>query len=85
MTPEQRSLRARMAANTRWSREDPYDPTGSLPRARKAFEDRFARQVDPNGTLPLDERQRRADAARRAYFQRLALLSARARTVRRSR
>jgi hypothetical protein len=42
--------------------------------------DRFDRQVDPDGTLPPEERARRAAHARRAYFQGLALKSARARS-----
>ena len=40
---------------------------------------RFEREVDPDGTLSPDERARRAESKRRAYFQRLALKSARAR------
>jgi hypothetical protein len=47
--------------------------------ARAAFLSRFEREVDPNQTLPSDERKRRADAARKAYFTKLALQSARAR------
>jgi len=41
--------------------------------------DRFENAVDPEGTLPLAERQRRAEASKRAYFLRLALKSAQAR------
>ena len=40
---------------------------------------RFVDQVDPERRLPERERLRRADAARRAYFTRLAYLSARKR------
>ena len=40
---------------------------------------RFEIQVDPKGTLPPDERARRAEHARKAHFQRLALASARSR------
>ncbi len=46
---------------------------------RKAFLDGFERQVDPEGVLPIAERQRRAEHARKAYFTRLALKSSRAR------
>jgi hypothetical protein len=80
MTPEQRALRARIAAHTRWSREDPREGTAA---ARAAFNDRFEREVDPDGLLPRDERQRRAECARKAYFARLALASSRARRARR--
>jgi hypothetical protein len=77
--PSTRALTARIAANVRWSRENPNDPTGPLPRARAAFNARFEREVDPDGVLPEAERARRAQCARKAYYQRLALLSAQAR------
>ena len=76
LSPEQRVLRAQIAANTRWSKEDPKE--GTKP-ARAAFERRFELEVDPNGTLPVVERRRRAAAAMRAHMQRLALASSRAR------
>jgi hypothetical protein len=41
--------------------------------------DRFAKQVDPDGVLPPEERAKRADSARRAYFLGLAAKSAKAR------
>ena len=47
--------------------------------AAAAFDDRFIKLVDPNGRLSVTERARRAGFARRAYFARLALLSAKAR------
>jgi hypothetical protein len=54
MTPEQRRLRAKIAANARWSkymaREDQADA------ARSAIFARLERQVDPDGELPPDER-----------------------------
>jgi hypothetical protein len=53
--------------------------------ARAAFENRFTREVDPEGVLPLEERLRRAGMARKAYFARLALLSAQARRKRAAR
>lgn len=73
---EQRRLRAQIAANERWSREDPKE---GIKPARAAFERRFERQVDPDGVLPSAERKRRARAAMRAHMQRLALASSRAR------
>jgi hypothetical protein len=47
--------------------------------ARQAFLDRFERQVDPEGVLPADERARRAEHARKAYFTQLSLRSAQVR------
>ena len=69
-----------MAAYTLHSKFDPRETTRA---ARAAFEDRFVREVDPDRTLPEAERQRRAAAARKAYFTRLAYLSAKARRARR--
>jgi hypothetical protein len=51
--------------------------------ARTAFLARFEAEVDPDGALEQEERRRRAEHARRAYFTRLALASAKARRVRR--
>jgi len=75
--PGERSLQARIAANTRWSREDPHDPAGPLVRARAAYEARFYAGIPDD--LPAPERDRRAAAARRAHYQRLALASVKAR------
>jgi hypothetical protein len=41
---------------------------------------RFEREVDPDGVLTLAERAKRAEHAKKAYFQRLALKSASARS-----
>lgn len=76
-TPEQRVLAARIAAHSKWAQT--ADPTDATAPARKAFLDRFEREVDPDGVLPLTERARRANHARKAYFTRLALKSAKAR------
>ncbi len=46
---------------------------------RKAFLERFEREVDPEGVLPPAERQRRAGHLKKAYFTKLALASSRAR------
>lgn len=80
LTPEQRSLRASIAANVLHSKV--ADPSAFTEKARAAFLDRFEREVDPEGTLPPLERQRRAMHARKAYFQRLALKSAKVRSKR---
>jgi hypothetical protein len=69
-------MRARMAAYTLHARHDPRETTKA---ARSAFNQRFLDEVDPERRLPERERLRRADAARRAYFTRLAYLSARKR------
>jgi hypothetical protein len=69
MTPEQRRLRARIAANTRWSR--PMAREDAADTARSAFYARLERQVDPQGKLPPRERDRLVHAAARAFPARL--------------
>jgi hypothetical protein len=70
-------MRARLAAHSLHARVT--DPVAHTAPARRAFMDRFEREVDPDGELPIEERQRRAEHARKAYFLRLALASAKAR------
>lgn len=82
LTPEERRLRGSIAANAMWSRIE--DRTAHTAAARQAFLDRFEREVDPEGTLSAQERSIRAESARRAHFQRLALASAKARRARRA-
>ena len=77
MTPEQRILRARLAAHTLHAKTDSRAHTKP---ARQAFLDRFEREVDPDDVLSPTERRRRATQARKAYFTRLALRSSRARS-----
>ncbi len=72
-----RSLIARLAAHESWA--NTADPSARTAPARRVFLDRFERQVDPDGVLLPAERARRAGHARKAYFARLALLSAKAR------
>jgi hypothetical protein len=74
LTPAERSLRSRLAAHESWARTP--DPTARTANARQAFRDRFENQVDPQGILDPDERVRRAESARKAYYTRLALKSA---------
>jgi hypothetical protein len=62
-----------------------YDPRQITAPAREAFLKRFIDEVDPDRVLPEPERLRRAAAARKAYFTRLAFLASRRRTKRRSR
>ena len=68
-------LRGRIGAFTLHAQRDTRETTA---KARAAFWPGLS-VMDPDGVLDLDERRRRATAARKAYFARLALLSARAR------
>lgn len=76
-TPSERALRARLAAHIRWKNTE--DPAAATAPARAALMDKFEREVDPDGTLAPQERARRAQHARKAYFTRLALKSVQAR------
>jgi hypothetical protein len=77
--PEDRRRYGTLGAHTQWSRE--RDRTARTAGARRAFLDRFEREVDPEGTLPADVRAKMAANAKRAYFLRLALKSAKARAA----
>jgi hypothetical protein len=77
LTPQEAALRGRIGAYAQ--KAAGYDPVELTANARAAFRSKFERQVDPDGTLPQEERGRRAEYARRAHFARLALASARAR------
>ena len=80
LTPSERQLRGRVGAYALHAQRDARETTDA---ARATFLARFEREVDPAGALEPAERTRRAAAARRAYFTRLALSSARARGRRR--
>lgn len=75
MTPEQRRLRARIGGLAAYAKHG----AAIQQRATAAFLARFVNEVDPDHQLDEDERQRRALAARRAYFAGLALKSSMAR------
>lgn len=74
--PSDRVLRARLGG---YARAAKYDGKEMTAPARRGFDARFEREVDPNNELPPAERARRAEAARKAYFTRLALRSAQSR------
>jgi len=78
-TPGERRLIGRLGAYTMLARHDPLEITRS---AREAFRSKFEHDVDPDGVLPLEERLRRAEMARKAHFTRLALKSAEVRRKR---
>jgi hypothetical protein len=77
LTPEQRIMRARIAAHSRWARE--RDRHAATEPARRAALSRFEREVDPNGELPPEQRRKLAQSAQQAHMTRLALASSKAR------
>ena len=76
-SPSIRTMRARLAAHESWARTS--DRSARTAPAREAAWNRFEREVDPEGKLDPQERARRAEHARKAYFLRLAMKSAQAR------
>ena len=76
LEPERASLLGRIGAHRLHATHDSRQVTA---KARATFLAQFERDVDPEFALPVDERKRRADHARRAHFARLALRSAEAR------
>lgn len=77
MTPEEHRQYGRIGAYKSWASTE--DRPARTAMARRSFDQRFEREVDPDGVLDPDERARRAEMARKAYFSRLALVSAQAR------
>lgn len=76
LTPHERVMRSRMAAYLIQARHDGQQTTAA---SHRAFMARFLKEVDPEQELPEPERRRRANAAKSAYFTRLAYLSAKKR------
>ncbi|BBY21296.1 hypothetical protein [Mycobacterium stomatepiae] len=77
----ERSLRGRIGAYTRWANTgDRYTATRAM---REGFYAKFEREVDPEGKLTPGERAKRAEYARKAHMQRMALKSAQVRRRRR--
>ena len=74
--PQEMARRGRIGAYRLHATHDLRETTKA---ARAAFLARFEREVDPDGTLAPEERARRAEAARKAYFAQLAHKSAKAR------
>lgn len=81
LTPEQRSLRARAAAYTRWARES---GKANAERGQAGLRGKFRREVAAAfpGLAPA-ELDRRAECAYRAHMAKLALASSRTRSGRR--
>jgi hypothetical protein len=73
---------ARLAAHVKWAGCE--DRPAATARARAKFDERFAKMVDPDGTLDPKERATRAANARKAYFLDLARKSARSRRAKKA-
>ena len=80
LTPEQRTMRARLAAHTRWSNATADDRSKQGRAAQRGLLERFAREVDPTSNLDPEDRYKRARSALNAHMARLALKSSQARS-----
>ena len=69
-----KDISRRIAAEISWART--HDRAARTRPAREAFLKRFEKKVDPDGTLPPEERRQRAEHAKRAYMLQLAKRSA---------
>lgn len=78
MTPAQRRLRARIAANARWSRQ--MARADQADAARTAMVSRLEHEVDPEGQLPPDQRAALVRAAARRLSAQLNAAKARKHT-----
>lgn len=77
----ERALRGRIAAHTRWA--GIADRSAATAPARAGLRDRFLRQARQQfGDLPEHELAVRAEHLRKAFYARLALASAKARSAR---
>ena len=81
LSAAERSLRGRLGA---YVLHATHDSRAITAEARATFMARFEVEVDPDGVLTPEERRRRADHARQAYFTRLALKSAQTRRRKRA-
>ena len=82
LTREQRTLRARVAAHARWSKEDPAANAARGQAGLLARFDREVREAEPG--LSEAEYTRRTESAYRAHMARLALASSKARAGRKA-
>lgn len=84
LTPEQRSLRARMAAHSMHAQHDSRVTTAPGRAAGPGQLSYWLKKVDPDGTLPESERQRRAEQAKKQHYTALAYKSSVARSRKRA-
>lgn len=82
LTPEERAMRARIAADTRWAIEP--DRSKATSPARAGMRRKFELQVDPDGTMPPAEVERRVNSLMRAHMTRMSLAAAKARRAKKA-
>ncbi len=80
LTPEQRRIRAQIAAHARWANTTREERKRATKPTYDAFLAKFEREVDPDGVLPEKERRYRAKHAQAAHMLRLQLAASKARS-----
>ncbi|WP_086002969.1 hypothetical protein [Nocardiopsis salina] len=75
--PTRRSQIASLAAHTSWART-PHRAERMAP-ANRAREQKWEREVDPDGVMDPADRARAAESARAAYYRRLSMAGVEAR------
>jgi hypothetical protein len=79
LTPEERTLRGRLAAHAAHAKHGGTNMTEAARKAGPGNVEYYFDDVDPDRQLPDAERNRRAEQAKKSYFTRLSFLSAKAR------
>lgn len=80
LSREERQLLGRLGAHSKWAMTE--DRTAATQPARDGLLRKFEDEVDPDRVLSPVERAKRAENARKAHYQRMALASAKARRAR---
>lgn len=73
----ERRLASSMGAHLSWART--RDRTARTAPAREGLRAKYAREIDPDGTMPAAERERAVDSRMRVHMQQMALRSVAAR------
>jgi hypothetical protein len=81
VTPEERTRRAKIAANTRWGKTT--DRTAATEAARRGLRAKFEREADPDGVMNPADRARAAENLQHAHCLRMAAARAAAAKKRR--
>ncbi|MEV7014047.1 hypothetical protein [Streptosporangium sp. NPDC051022] len=83
-TPSERRTIAQIAANTRWAAEpDRTAATAAARRNSPASIEYWAKKIDPDEILPYQERIKRAENAKAAYYAKAMLKARQAKAAKR--
>lgn len=84
LPPELRRAQNSINVYRSWQELGPRERRARTHAGRQKFEERFEKQVDPDGVLDPVERAKRAAVAKQMYFKELAIRSAKARARRKA-